>query len=575
MLQSIIKYNLLIIIVFIGIQSHFDGKVSSKSIVFQQSTTQIPHSLTSSSGFVEKEVLIFEIESQKCLGIDGFSQCSDLTKWIWKPTEKGVLLVSTMHQQDDEPKERICLGRKKTTNDFKLIPCDTKSIFPSIYWRYDRETGKLFSPPNLLGSRCVLHTTSIDEPTNQNNYLLTSNAILASCEQGFTPLQIIPVSIPSDHQLHHHHTPTTQDEFEEERIYECPNTKQHMPCNLDNYHLVTPATASANAIRSQQMLMGAGIFTKTMFGMNFHVCEIGWYVNIQSIQTEKAFQIYSNLTKTQLLSSSSFFQLMYSSNLSYERSMLIKLSMSIPKDILINGLLQEMNLTLSHAQAIQNLSTLYQDIHCPEGLDILLHWIPHYHQNQNQNDGEELLEIQIGSNVKVVSQVSGLAEDFFYQYFRSDLPVSEELKHQLVAQFPAILHPHTTITTATTTTALINNSSNTTSNDDNRNSDENSDRNDGGAVIVIIGYVFMIIFSCLPLYSFSLPLLSLSSTVATINITKDMISRLPSFSSLPSYQSLLQRTSLATTTASAIYNDSSSSGKMKKVKSYASYFHQR
>ncbi len=72
-------------------------------------------------------------------------------------------------------------------------------------------------------------------------------------------------------------------------------------------------------------------------------------MNVQSVQDDPAFVPYRNKPYHELISSQSFFHLMTQPLHGYQRTMFIKLSMSLNKDMLIKGLLDEMLLEPHHA----------------------------------------------------------------------------------------------------------------------------------------------------------------------------------------------------------------------------------
>lgn len=72
-------------------------------------------------------------------------------------------------------------------------------------------------------------------------------------------------------------------------------------------------------------------------------------MNVRSVQEDPAFFPFRNKAYQDLVSSQAFSQLMTKSLHGYERTMFIKLSMSLNKDMLIKGLLDEMLLEPLHA----------------------------------------------------------------------------------------------------------------------------------------------------------------------------------------------------------------------------------
>eukprot|EP00981_Chlorochromonas_danica_P000137 scaffold39_cov176-Ochromonas_danica.AAC.3 len=369
-------------------------------------------------------------KTDSCLGSYGFGDCSETNIWNWTQTERGITLQP--FNQDNEESENACLGRSWRGNGLKLRSCQRKAPWPSnIYWRYDALTGRLISHGGmgkLLGESCIVHGSS---------------RLLADCNYHYTPLMVVPFegermnadeeellleeTILSKLQKEKGNGNAQEEYLLEEGEWECEKSGQHLPRNLDAYLPLNQ--------HNRQVLMGAGLFTKNVFGMTWNVYDLGWYVDIEAARIDPALASFHGLSSAELQRNEDFLQMMASSTVSFDRSLVIKLAMTLPKDVIVQGLVEELLLAPNHKDILAEATKRYDAAECPAGMQILFTW----KQGIKDAHGEisELFEVRIDQNLIVSLSDEGLASDFFFQYFRDD-PVAPEARRQLVRNFPLL-----------------------------------------------------------------------------------------------------------------------------------------
>lgn len=292
-----------------------------------------------------KSVWIHDEESDRCLGPHGFSVCSDLTIWEWRHTSKGTILQSTLHVTSRE--QRLCLSRAPYSAKVELSKCSAKE--KNIYWRYDQDKGALESISTLRAAwwRKVTPLCVVNDDTKR----------LQDCRRKYTTLTVVTL-VNRPFQF-------TDDEDEDEPIipantalpsqsiipdigyWQCPVTGQLLPRNLDTFFSSYQSTPHSG----RQVLMGAGLFTKVVFGMKFNVYSIGWYVDVAAMMQKVPSQILSpfiGLTSDQLAKTESFIQFLTQPG-GFDRTLVLKLAMTLKKEVVMQGLVDELKITKEHA----------------------------------------------------------------------------------------------------------------------------------------------------------------------------------------------------------------------------------
>lgn len=82
--------------------------------------------------------------------------------------------------------------------------------------------------------------------------------------------------------------------------------------------------------------------------MKFNVYSVGWYVDAKAVQQDERFLPYSDQSYDALKSSVEFNKLMTKSG-GYNRSLFIKLAMTLKKDMVLQGLVEELQISRQNA----------------------------------------------------------------------------------------------------------------------------------------------------------------------------------------------------------------------------------
>lgn len=82
--------------------------------------------------------------------------------------------------------------------------------------------------------------------------------------------------------------------------------------------------------------------------MTWNVYDLGWYVDIEAARIDPALTSFHGLSSAELQRNEDFLQIMSSSTISFDRSLMIKLAMTLPKDVIVQGLVEELLLAPNH-----------------------------------------------------------------------------------------------------------------------------------------------------------------------------------------------------------------------------------
>jgi hypothetical protein len=375
-----------------------------------------------------KSVWIQDEESDRCFGPHGFSVCSDLTIWEWRHTTKGAILQSTAPVTSRE--QRLCLSRAPYSAKVELSKCSAKE--KNVYWKYDQDTGALESISTLRAAwwRKVTPLCVVNDDIKR----------LQDCRRKYTVLTVItlvnrPFQFTYDDDNDDPISPPiavlpSLSNIPDIGFWQCPITGQLLPRNLDTF-FTSYSTSKTTPQSGRQVLMGAGLFTKVVFGMKFNVYSIGWYVDVAALQKLPTHILtpFMGLTSDQLAKTESFIQFLIQPG-GFDRTLILKLAMTLKKEVVMQGLVEELKVTKQHAQILMNVSANYPVTECPEGTEIAFTW----HTSNNQ----DWLEIVIDRQYIFPLHVPGLAADFFYQYFRIRDPVSDTAQKGIATLFPAL-----------------------------------------------------------------------------------------------------------------------------------------
>merc|ERR1719487_1485425 len=172
--------------------------------------------------------------------------------------------------------------------------------------------------------------------------------------------------------------------------------------------------------------------------MTFNVYSMAWYVEAGAASSDPSLRNYYNKDLLELQSSEPFYQQLAAAG-AYDRTLFVKLAMTLKTKMLLDGFLAEIVLQPQNKAAVAAASASYTVPVCPEGLEILFTWrVP---KPTGAGRGRERLEVRIGDFFVELSE-PGLAEDFMRQFFAERNPVSPSAKKGFATHFPALLCGH-------------------------------------------------------------------------------------------------------------------------------------
>ncbi|KAJ1430278.1 hypothetical protein B484DRAFT_51752 [Ochromonadaceae sp. CCMP2298] len=163
-------------------------------------------------------------------------------------------------------------------------------------------------------------------------------------------------------------------------------------------------------------------------GMNFHIYSMGWYVDSEAAQ-DASLAPFRGAPLHQLRQNEDFFEALAARG-DYDRTLFVKLAMTLKTQILLEGFLAEIYLLPKNKAIVAAASAQYTEPVCPQGLEILFSW-------RKGGGGGDMLEVRIGKMVFALEE-PGLAEDFMRQFFSQE-PVSPGAKMGFASGFPALL----------------------------------------------------------------------------------------------------------------------------------------
>eukprot|EP01038_Epipyxis_sp_PR26KG_P010287 gene10287-13830_t len=427
-------------------------------------------------------------ESGLCLGPHGFSECGEVNIWNWNSVGKNLnsdfLLesasVTNLHtyEETELKTDNTCLGRSRTSRmgELRSKKC-SKNPLSTTLWKYDFESGKLSTggiTSQLFGSKCVTKSgtlakcwkgskdfarlkrvnfallkliskrkySNIPIAELMDDYPIMSSSsktsviddislnTIPSSEPTFSPTLLLPSEQQSNSILDY-------------GFFKCPISGLLLPRNLDN-HFKNVSSIKIGT-EKRQVLMGTGVYSRVAFGMNFKIYTIGWYVEAKAVQEDESFIPYKDKSFEELIMDENFYSLMTKG--SYERTILVKLAMTLKTELIIQGLVEELHLKPLHSKLLSDASKIYEDPECPEGLEILFTWRHNSmsatggvnNGNGNNNLFSSNLEVRIGKETYIPIYNNEISQDFIYQFFRPDEPVTDSGKLTMIQNFPLLL----------------------------------------------------------------------------------------------------------------------------------------
>ena len=149
-------------------------------------------------------------------------------------------------------------------------------------------------------------------------------------------------------------------------VFKCPTTKLPFPLQLHDRH-----NDGLNSTRRNfQTFAGVGHYTKvitkrfyyyyyridiflldilkttnvqTVYGMKFNIYSMAWYVDAAAARQEPLLQPFQSMSVAELQQSTDFYRVV-STEGSFDRTLMLKLAMTLKKDLLIQGLVEELPL---------------------------------------------------------------------------------------------------------------------------------------------------------------------------------------------------------------------------------------
>lgn len=177
---------------------------------------------------------------------------------------------------------------------------------------------------------------------------------------------------------------------------------------------------------------------QVFMGMTFNVYSMGWYVEAGAAQSDPSLKAYKDKPLSELQTTEEFYRTVSSAG-AYDRTLFVKLAMTLKTKMLLDGFLAEIVLEPQNKAAVARASAAYTVPVCPEGLEIIFTWrVPRSTQGAAAGVDHEYLEVRIGDMYFELHE-PGLAEDFMKQFFAPENPVSPSAKKGFVTFFPTLL----------------------------------------------------------------------------------------------------------------------------------------
>ena len=357
-------------------------------------------------------IWLFDPSSNLCLGVGGFSQCGDTNLFrVTSASSSGKMQLELIEPFSNA---RLCLSASRWSTAVSVSEC-SRSVFSTTKWEYSVVEGRLASAG--IRQRCL---------SKEGN-----NALVHSCHSGFTELRpIFHTQKPKSTDLTLAPLSTATSSLK------CPHTGLTLPARLSD--------VTHDPDLSRQTLAGMGVYTKQAFGMLFRVFTIGWYLDRDRVARDATLAPFKLATAEERLSSSEYFDALASPTAAYDRSVLVKLAMGVKRDLLIEGLVQELNLRPESSRLVAEAGHLFKSPNCERGLgthystvdqdylsltilpcaELLFTW------RAASGERRESLDIRVNGRPIASIGAAGVAPDFFSKFVMRD-PVSPELKERL------------------------------------------------------------------------------------------------------------------------------------------------
>jgi hypothetical protein len=151
---------------------------------------------------------------------------------------------------------------------------------------------------------------------------------------------------------------------------------------------------------------------------------------------------YHHKSPVDLQMNSSFYEAMIDENANYDRSLLIKLAMTLKCELIIQGLVEELDMTERNKALLVDANSKYPAKDCEKGLELLLTWRHAPETKSSRRDGSKLasstFEIRVKNNLLARIEEATMGRDFM-RHFVSEDPVSPKTKAALADSFAAFI----------------------------------------------------------------------------------------------------------------------------------------
>ena len=86
---------------------------------------------------------------------------------------------------------------------------------------------------------------------------------------------------------------------------------------------------------------------------------MGWYVEMQGARKDPSLRAFESLSDSELATSPAFYEAMVAPDAQYDRTVFIKIAMTLKTDLMINGLVNELGVSRENALLLKQASQAY------------------------------------------------------------------------------------------------------------------------------------------------------------------------------------------------------------------------
>jgi hypothetical protein len=335
-----------------------------------------------------------------CLGASGFSECGDTNLLRVRSSaysETLELELVIMHLSTIDSESPSCLGRHRFRRELALQPC-SRGVLSETPWTYGLVEGRLSSRTSCLqrnGRDATLGSCS-------SPLLATLRPVLLSQRTAPDPSAPRAAAVSS---------PASE--------WTCPHSGLVLPRVI----------GGSSGSLAPQYFAGGGVYTKQAFGFLFKVFSLALYVG-ESARRDDSLIAFAHYSPEELFTSSDFYGALMSPRALFDRSILVKMAMSVKRDLLVAGLVEDLGLRPESSALIAAAGRMFRSETCDRGLELLFTW-------RSAASGSESFDIRVAGRLVTSITAAGVGEDFFSRFVSRE-PVSLALKRDL-ATMPTTL----------------------------------------------------------------------------------------------------------------------------------------